>query len=165
MKFVADGIIQVHYVADIANEAFPTLTEISGGTDLTAFLRSIDTPLEGNLVDAATADSAFNSTVRGTYGGQPVAAEFTRDSNPYGTGDTAWNLLPFGTTGFFVVARRGGSGTDGALQHGNKVDVFPIDVTARNPAPYGRNELSRFMVQAGVPTPPTFDAVVVVASS
>lgn len=155
-KFVSDGIIQVHYVPTIADKTAPTLAEITAGEDLTPFLRSIDTPLEGNAVDAATAESAFNSTVRGTYGGQPVTGEFTRDNDP--DDDTAWNTLPFGTEGYLVIARRGGTGTDGVLDTGDLVDVFPIDVTGRNPVAYGRNELARFSLQAAVPTPPEFDA-------
>lgn len=158
MKFVSDGIIQVHYLPSVENIAEPTLAEIAGGVNLTPFLRSIDTPLEGSAVDAATAESAFNSTVRGTYGGQPVTGEFTRDKVK--ANDTAWNTLPFGTEGFFLVARRGGTGSNGALAATDEVDVFPIDVTGRNPVAYGRNELARFALQAAVPAPPEFDAVV-----
>lgn len=147
----------------IADKTAPTLVEIAAGTDLTPFLRSIDTPLEGNTVDAATGESAYNSTVAGTYGGQPVTGEFTRDDDPTGADDTAWNTLPFRTQGYFVVARRGGSGVGGALAAGDAVDVFPIDVSSRTPAAYGRNELSRFMINAAVPTPPEFDAIVAAA--
>lgn len=160
-KFVSDGIIQLWYVATIADKTAPSLATVAAGVDLTPFMRSLDTPLEGSTVDAATAESPYNSTVRGTYGGQPVTGEFTRDDDPTGVNDTAWNTLPFGTEGFFVVARRGGSGTDGALAVGDLVDVFPIDITSRNPAAYGRNELARFMIQAAVPTPPEFDAELV----
>lgn len=157
-KFVSDGVIQLWYVPTIADAEAPSLAIVNAGVNLTSFLRSLDTPLEGSVVDAATAESGFNSTVRGTYGGQPVTAEFTRDDDPTGVLDVAWNTLPFRTEGFFVVARRGGSGTEGVLAAGDLVDVFPIDVTSRNPAAYGRNELARFTVQAAVPEPPTFDA-------
>lgn len=160
-KFVSDGVIQLWYVAAIADPDAPSLAVVNAGVNLTPFLRSVDTPLEGSTVDAATAESAYNSTVRGTYGGQPVTGEFTRDDDPTGADDTAWNTLAFGTEGFFVIARRGGSGALGVLAAGDLVDVFPIDVTSRNPAAYGRNELARFALQAAVPTPPVFDAELV----
>lgn len=165
-KYISDGIIQLHYIAtdDLADPSQPTLAEITGdGVDLTGFMRSLDTPLEGSTVDAATADSAYNSTVAGTYGGQPVSGEFVRDS--VAANDTAWNTLPFRTQGYFIVARRGGTGTDGALAVGDLVDVFPIDVSSRNPVPYGRNELARFMMNAAVPTLPEFDVPIVLVAS
>lgn len=158
-KFVSDGIIQLHYVDDLDNKNAPALSEINAGVDLTGFMMSLDTPLEGSVVGAATADSAYNSTVAGTYGGQPVTGEFTRDQVI--ANDTAWTTLPFRTEGYFIVARRGGGGANNALQAGDKVDVFNIDVSSRNPVPYGRNELARFVLGAAVLTPPVFDATVV----
>lgn len=158
-KYVSDGIIRLYYCADLDNTAAPALSEIAAGTELTSFMMSLDTPLEGSVVDAATADSAYNSTVAGTYGGQPVTGEFTRDQVQ--ANDTAWNTLAFRTEGYLIIARRGGGGANNALQAGDKVDVFNIDVSSRNPVAYGRNELAKFALGAAVLTPPVFDATIV----
>lgn len=154
-KYVSDGVIQVRYAASISNQAVPTAVEWGAGTDLTAYMRALDTPLEGSQVDAGTADSKYNSTVGGTYGGQPLTYEGTRDKT-YAS-DNGWKTLPRGTTGFLLVARRGGTGASSALQAGDRIDVWPIEVTSRNPLPYGRNELARFSASMAVPTPPSED--------
>lgn len=158
-KYVSDGIIQTHLVVGLDDKDNPALSEIQGGTDLTEFMRSIDTPFEGSTVDAATADSGYNSTVAGTFGGQPVTAEFVR--HLLYADDVAWTTLTFRLNAHLIVARRGGTGALGVLQAGDHVDVIPIDITSRNPAAYGRNELSRFMLTAAVPDEPVFDAVIV----
>lgn len=160
-KTILDGVAQLHYVPTIADPSAPTLTEIQGGVDLSGFLRPGGdwSPIEGSTVDAATIDSAFNSTARGTYGGQPFAAVFTNDDTP--GGDVAWNTLPRGTTGYFVVSFYGGSGPDGALAVGDIVNVYAIDVYTRKRSPYARNELAVFTVEAAVTEPPHEDVAIV----
>lgn len=161
MKFIADGVIRLHYVPTIANTAAPTMAEIGAGVELTGFLRSLDTPLEGSTVDAATAESRYNKTVGGTYGGQPITGEFTR-SNDYDD-DDAWLALARETTGYFVVARRGGSGTDGAIAATDRVDVWSVEIISRNPSAYNRNTLETFTVTASVNEEPDEDVAVAAA--
>lgn len=159
-RFIQDGVLQVHHVASIADPSAPTLTEVQAGTDITGFLRSLETPNEGSIVDAPAADSTFNETVRGTHGGQAITGEFYRDKGSTdgspGT-DTAWDTLPRGTEGYLVIARFGGSGADGALAVGDIVDVWPVDVATRENLPYERNQPTRFRLQSGVPDQPNED--------
>lgn len=160
MKYVYDGVIQVWYVPTIANTSAPSLAVINAGVNLTPYMRSIDTPLQGSTTDAATADSKFNSTVASTYGGQDLTGEFVRH---LATGDDeAWTTLTRGTTGFIVRADRGGSGVDGALAVGDEVNLYEIDIHTRNPAAYGRGALSTFTMAAGVPSEPVEDVALVV---
>ena len=159
-RFIPDGVLKVSYVATIADTSAPTATEITAGTDLTPFLRGLSTPLEGSTVDISDASSKYNKTAAGTYGGQMVTAEFYRDDDQ--ANDTVWNLLPRGTEGYFVVARRGGSGTDGAIAASDYVDVWPIEVITRNPADYARNEPTGFAVSCAVPNEPAEDVTVAV---
>lgn len=154
-KYAYDGVIRLWYVAALDDEAAPALTELSAGTELTPYLRALDTPFEGSTVEAGTADSDFNSTVSGTYGGQPVTGTFTRDK--VYADDDAWTTLGFGVTGYWIVAWRGGTGAANAMQVGDRVDVIPIDVMSRNPVPYGRNVLASLNVQCSVPDVPGFD--------
>lgn len=158
MRFISDGVIQLRHASSVANPAAPTAAEWNAAEDLTGFMISLDTPLDGSAVDVSDASSKYNKTASGTYGGQPVTAEFYRDSNP--ANDTAWNDLPRGTGGYFLVARRGGSGVGGAVQAGDKIDVIPIDVITRNPTAYARNEAARFAVSAAVPDEPEEDVAV-----
>lgn len=159
-RYVQDGVIQLHHVASIADPSAPTLTEVEAGTDLTGFLISLETPLEGAITDAPAANTKFNETVQGTFGGQAISGEFYRDKasgdGSAGT-DTAWDTLPRGTGGYLVVARFGGSGTDGALAVGDTVDVWPLEVATRENLAYARNETARFRCQAGVPDEPNED--------
>src|SRR5690606_5497812 len=139
-KTILDGVAQLHFVPTIADPSAPTLTEIQGGVDLSGFLRPGGdwSPIEGSTVDAATIDSAFNSTARGTYGGQPFAAVFTNDDTP--GGDVAWNTLPRGNTGASVVSFCGGSGPDGAHAVGDHVNLDAIDGDAGKRSPTARNK-------------------------
>lgn len=161
-KTILDGIAQLHFVPSLADSAAPELAEIEAGIDLSGFLRPGGdwSPMEGSTVDAATVDSAFNSTARGTFGGQPFSAVFTNDDEA--GGDIAWNALPRGTTGFFVVSFYGGSGADGALAEGDVVNVYAVDVYTRKRAAYTRNELAVFTVDAAVTKEPDEDVAIVV---
>lgn len=156
-KYVYDGIIQLWVVDDIDDPTSPALDEVEGGVNLTPFLRAVDTPLEGSTADAHTAETKFNATVSATYGGQPVSATFTRDK--VYADDDAWTKLQFGYTGFWVIAWRGGTGVDNALEVGDRVDVWDIDVLSRNPVPYGKDVLAALTVQCATPTPPNQDVV------
>lgn len=157
-KYIADGVIQLHFVETISDQASPTIAEIQAGTDCTAFLRALNTPLDGSTVDSATADSKYNTTVSGTYGGQALTADFTRDS--VYADDTAWTTHTRETTGFWVVSRRGGGGAAGALQTGDRVDVWPIEVITRNPNAYSRNSLEMFTVECSVNPAPSEDVTI-----
>lgn len=159
-RFIPDGVLKVRYVPTIVNKSAPSMAEINAGTDLTPFLRGLSTPLEGSTVDVSDASSKYNKTAAGTYGGQTVNGEFYRDD--VAANDTAYSLLPRGTKGNFVIARRGGSGTGGAIATGDKVDVWPIEVITRNPADYTRNEPTGFTVSCAVPGEPAEDVATVI---
>lgn len=159
-RFIPDGTLRVSWVPTIASMAAPTLAEINAGDDITGFIRSLSTPLEGSVIDVSDASSKYNKTAPGTYGGQQVTAEFYRDDDQ--ANDTVWNLLPRGTDGYLVVARRGGSGTGGAITSGDYVDVWHLQVITRNPADYSRNEPTGFTVSFAVPDEPEEDVTVAV---
>lgn len=152
-KFIADGVLKCNFVSTLASTTAPSAAEINAGTDLTPFLRSLTTPFDGSTVDAGTADSAFNSTVPGTYGGQPLTATMTRD-NVYAN-DDAWTALPRLTAGYFVIAPRGTAGATFAAS--DRVEVWQVEVISRNPTPYGRNELVTFELMCSVNSEPNID--------
>lgn len=158
-RFIPDGTLKVTLAPAVALMTAPTVAEITAGDDATGFLRSLSTPLEGSTVDISDVSSKYNKTAPGTYGGQEVTMEFYRDDVQ--GDDTMWNLLPRGTTIYAVIARRGGSGVEGAIAASDYVDVWKLEVITRNPADYARNEPTGFMVSFSVPEEPQEDVQVV----
>ena len=149
---IGAGVFEIVYVSTITAAATPTPAEISAGVDLTGFLTDggFDSPLDGSVSDAADMGSAFNKTQLGTFGGQELTAEFFRDD----ASDTAWDTLPRGTTGWFVIGRLG-IATPGTFKVGDDVDIWPIAVASRNPVAVARAVTQRFMVSCAVPGVPT----------
>ena len=148
------GVLELFYVATVANASAPTSTELNAGTDLTGFLTDggISTPFDGSIVDASDMSSKFNKTAPGTYGGQPLTLELYRDDSA----DTAWSTLTRGTSGYIAIARFG-LATKGTWAVGDKVDLWPITVITRNPADVVRNEMQRFSVECAVTAVPLED--------
>ncbi len=159
-RFIPDGTLRVALVASIADTSAPTSAEMTAGDDITGFVRALSTPLEGSTVDVSDALSKYNKTAPGTYGGQEVTLEAFRDDVQ--ANDTVWNALTRGTDTHLVIARRGGSGTDGAIASGDYVDVWHVQVITRNPADYTRNEPTGFTVSFSVPDEPNEDVTVTV---
>ena len=157
-RFIPDGVLEVVLAPAVADMEDPSSAEVTAGTRATGFLRSLSTPLEGSVVDISDVSSRYNKTTAGTYGGQEVTMEFYRDDVQ--AEDTIWNLLPRGTTIYAIIARRGGSGTDGVIAGGDYVDVWKLEVVTRNPADYARNEPTGFMVSCAVPEEPVEDVTV-----
>ncbi len=153
-RITGAGVLELFYVATVANKSAPTSAELNAGVDLTGFLTDggLSTPFDGSIVDAADMSSKFNKTAPGTYGGQPLTLELYRDD----TADTAWSTLTRGTAGYIAIARFG-LATKGTWAIGDKVDLWPITVVTRNPADVVRNEMQRFTVECAVTDVPLED--------
>jgi len=157
-RYVNAGVLDVDFVTTVANPLTPTVAELNAGVKLGSKLTNtgIDVPFEGSVVDGADMSSKFNATVAGTFGGQPGSAEFFREKEQ--ASDLAYNTLPFGTSGYFAIARRGkAAGVGGAWAAGDRVDLIQIEVLARAPAPTARNETARFRCQFSIKRQPLED--------
>jgi hypothetical protein len=152
-RLIADGEVQVHWVPSISTPSAPTVAEITAGTEITPFLSTIDTPLDGDAPDASDLSSAYNKTVAGTFGGN-ISAELYRDD----TTDTAWTTLIRNATGYFVIRRFGGSGV--AIAIADEVEVYNSRIITRSPASLDRNTPQMFTVDAAVLDEPELAAVV-----
>ncbi len=97
----------VGWVDTITDTANLTVSdaEVSGATVLTPWLISLNASSTGNTVPTPSFDTLFETTIPGT-----VSAQFTADFYRDDADDTAWNTLPRGTDGYFIVSRFGGSG-------------------------------------------------------
>lgn len=129
---IYDGEIKVQWVPGLdgfADPALPQLAEINAGQDVTEYLQSIDTPLEGEAVPSMDLSSAYRKTVAGPFGGE-ITTIMYREDEP--ADDVAFALFPRNTTGFFCIRRFGGSLV--AFANGDNVEVWPVRVITRSPA-------------------------------
>jgi len=152
-RTIADGEVLINFAPAIADTDAPTTVELTAGVDVTPWLSSLDTPLDGDSVDSSDLSSAFNKTVAGTYGGGATAT-FYRDD----TTDTAWDLLPRNTTGYIVIRRFGGS--EVAWTAADVAEVWYVRVITESPATMDRNNVQTFDVDFAVLEEPVLDAVV-----
>lgn len=153
-RLINDGEIKVAFLTTIANTAAPTTTEITAGDDITGFMQSLDTPLDGDAVPASDLSSAFRKTVAGQYGGD-VTMEMYRES----TTDAAYVLFPRNTTGYLVIRRFGGS--DVAFAAADEVEVWNVRVITRSPATASADgSVQMFTVNCATLDEPVEDAVV-----
>lgn len=156
---IYDGEIRVWWVpllATIADISAPEVGEVTGtGVDVTEFMASLDTPLEGEAAPAADLSSAFDKTVAGTFGGT-VTAEMYREDLV--ADDDAWPLFIRNATGYFVIRRFGGSTV--ALAAAQIVEVWPLRVITRSPAAAERGAVQTFTVNFAALDDPDLDAIV-----
>ncbi len=153
-RLISNGEVRVGWAAAISDPTAPTNAEVSGSTDITPFLSTLDTPLDGDAVDSSDLSSAFNKTVAGKFGGT-VSGTMYRDD----TTDTAFDLFPRNTTGFLIVRRFGGSGV--ALGTGNSVDVWNLRVITRSDTSLDDNAVQMFTCTFAALDAPNIDVTVV----
>jgi hypothetical protein len=137
------------YVAFLTTVAaatlIPTGAEITAGLDVTPFLMGINASSTGNTVPTPSFDSLFETTIVGTSQAT-FSADFYRDDED----DVAWEALPRGTSGFFVISRFGGSGTDQKPIVGDTVETWPVEVNSRTAANMANNAVQTFTVTCSV---------------
>jgi len=135
--------------------AAPTEAEIDGCTVLTPFIVSLNPSAQGNTVPTPNLDSLFETSVPGT-----TQASFTGDMYRDDETDTAWETLPRATSGYFIVSRFGGTGTNQKPMAGNSVEVWPVMIVSRTMAAIASNTVQTFTVTASVPEEPAEAAIV-----
>lgn len=155
-RVIADGEVRISEVATIADTTAPTAAEIAGGTDITPFLQSVDTPLEGNRVAAGDLSTAFRITAAGKFGGD-VTLDVHRGT--IAADDTAYDLFPRGTQTHIVLRRFGGSTV--AIIAADVVEVWPVRVVTRSPAPLDEEALQMASVDMAATAEPDIDVSVV----
>ncbi len=139
----------------ISNISAPTAAEITAAVDLTPFVISLNASSRGNTVPTPSFDTLFETTTTGTSAAT-FDADFYRDDED----DDAWELLPRGTRGFFIISRFGGSGADQKPIAGDVVEVWPVSVTSRTMANMSNNTVQTFTASCAVNIEPAEDATV-----
>lgn len=133
----------------------PDETEVAAGVPLTHLLISINAASQGNTVPTPSFDTLFETNISGT-----VQASFTADFYRDDTDDDAWDTLPRGTDGYFIISRFGGSGIDGIPEEADVVEVWPTRVTSRTMQNMANNTVMTFAVTCSVPKEPNEAATV-----
>ena len=109
----------------------------------------------GNTVPTPSFDTLFETSTAGTS-----AATFDADFYRDDVDDAAWELLPRGTRGFFIISRFGGTGADGLPIATDEVEVWPVMVTSRSMANMSNNTVLTFTVSCAVTEEPDEAAVI-----
>jgi hypothetical protein len=139
----------------ITNISAPTAAQVAAATDLTGFVISLNASSRGNTVPTPSFDSLFETSAPGTS-----AASFDIDLYRDDDDDAAWDLLPRGTEGFFIISRFGGTGTDNLPIATDVVEIWPVTVTSRTMANMSSNTVLTFTVSCAVNIEPDEDATV-----
>ena len=134
------------------------LALITGATELTKFLMSINASTTGNTVPTPSLDTLFETSIAGTVTGT-LSADFYRDD----ANDLAWDTLPRKTKGFFFLSRFGGSDTAHPPRPttGDDIEVWPLLVVSRANSNNTNNAVLTFTMTASIPVEPVENATVV----
>lgn len=135
--------------------AAPTAAEIAAAEDLTCFVVSINASAQGNTVPTPQLCTLFETSVPGTSQAT-FQGDFYRDDED----DAAWDALPRGTKGVFYISRFGGQGANGMPIAGDKLEVWPVQITSRAAGALASNTVQTFTSTAAVNIEPNEDAVV-----
>ena len=130
--------------AAITDQA-PTAAQIAAAIDLTGYCISLNASSRGNTVPTPSFDSLFETSTAGTSAAT-FDADFYRDDDD----DAAWEALPRGTRGTFVIARFGGSGADNLPIAGDEVEVWTVMITSRTMANMSSNTVLTFTASCSV---------------
>jgi hypothetical protein len=142
--------------ADLSsNLAAPTAAQVAAAIDLTGWCISLNASARGNTVPTPSFDSLFETSTAGTSAAT-FDADFYRDDED----DTAWETLPRGTRGYFIIARFGGTGTNNLPVAQDDCEVWPVMITSRTMANMSSNTVLTFTASCAVMIEPAENAVV-----
>jgi hypothetical protein len=123
----------------------PTVAQIAAAVDLTGYCISLNASSRGNTVPTPSFDSLFETSTAGTSAAT-FDADFYRDDED----DLAWETLPRGTRGTFLIARFGGTGAANLPIAGDEIEVWTVMVTSRTMANMSSNTVLTFTASCSV---------------
>ncbi|NUP49011.1 MAG: hypothetical protein HOW97_17150 [Catenulispora sp.] len=150
-----DGNLKVSFVPAIANIHAPTTTELNAGTGLETYITPTGLQIKATTASVDTSNLASTFTTQGVGRRSfAITVEMKRQSPT----DTAYNLVPYRTSGYLVVRRNLTSAT--AWASGQNVEVYPVVTGERELAPPVINEVQKFVSSMMVTTDPDTAAVI-----
>lgn len=150
-----DGNLKVTFAPSIANINAPTTTELNAGTSLETLITPTGLQIKSTTasVDTSNLASTFTTSAAGRRS-FAITVEFKRQTPT----DTAFNLLPYKTTGYLVVRRNLAATT--AWASSQNVEVYPVTVGEPELTPPAINEVQKFTSSMMVTTDPATRAVI-----
>lgn len=145
----------IAWVAQVLNIHAPTAAELAAAIDVTDFVITLNASTTGNTVPTPSLKTLFETSIPGT-----AAAQFTVDMYRDDEADTAWDLLPRNTKGYFLISRFGGLGPENRPNPTQKIEVWPTHVSSRAGSAMSSNTAQTFTVTCSVPQEPDEDAIV-----
>jgi hypothetical protein len=141
--------------AAIADIQAPTSAQVAACIDLTGFCISLNASARGNTVPTPSFDSLFETSTAGTS-----AATFDADFYRDDVDDLAWETLPRGTRGTFMISRFGGTGLNNLPIAGDDIEVWTVMITSRTMANMSSNTVLTFTASCSVNVEPAENAIV-----
>lgn len=135
----------------------PTTAEINAAIVLTDLLMGLNASSTGNVVPTPSLDTLFETSIIGTSQAT-FSADFYRDDLV----DKAWDTLPRGAKGFFIISRFGGAGVNQKPVIGDYVEVWPVQVVSRTAANMANNAVQTFSITASINVEPNESALILV---
>lgn len=152
-RLIGAGIAEAWYGASgvFASYLTPTSAECNSLTSLSSFIPDggVNTPSTGQTTGVANLTAAFQPMIASVYGGDTAEVTCYRS----GTADTAYDILTDFEDGFLVVVRRP-LAAYGVFAAADEVDVYPVQIITKNPAPIGHGDAQRFTAPMAVRLPP-----------
>lgn len=154
-RFIPNENTYVGFAATITGTVdAPKVADVTGAIDLTGLTMSLNASAQGNSVPTPSFASLFETSIIGTSQAT-FTADFYRDD--VDVDDIAWDTLPRGTHGFFIISRFGGIPST----IGDECEVWPVAVLSRAMANMANNTVESFTLTCAVPAVPGEDAVTV----
>jgi hypothetical protein len=141
--------------AAISDPSAPTVAQVAACIDLTGYCISLNASSRGNTVPTPSFDSLFETSTAGTSAAT-FDADFYRDDED----DLAWETLPRGTRGTFIIARFGGTGANNLPIASDEVEVWTVMITSRTMANMSSNTVLTFTASCSVNVEPDEAATV-----
>lgn len=154
---VSDGMTRYAYVSAIANQNFPTTTELNAGILLTAVM----TPDGFVGFEPSTAD-VDNSSAASTFDTKTIGRDSFSGTKlilkkQSGT-DTTYATLTRGTTGFIVTRRD--IDTNTAWASGQAVEVYPVIFGQRRRLAPAANTVTKWESDVKITSTPSLAATI-----
>jgi hypothetical protein len=156
-KYMRRGTSRFYIVPSIAADSMiPTRSEISAGTEFSAYIAAMDGwTVENQEIDTPDMADTYDSTIPGSDKADSSSFTFYEDEE-----DADLELLfAKGTNAHIVIMRKGD------IPGNNSMDVFPIRVASQSPQYTAENQAAQFMAKCSITSRPLQGAAVPVAGT
>jgi hypothetical protein len=156
-KYMRRGTSKFFFVPNVvADDMLPTRSEISAGTEFSAYIAAMDGWTVANQeIDTPDMADTYDSTIPGSDKADSSSFTFYEDEEDA----DLEQLFAKGTNAHIVIMRKGD------VPANNSMDVFPIRVASQSPQYTADNEAAKFMATCSITSRPLQGAPVPAAGT